>query len=706
MTAPILRSRHLVVRSGVALGAFLVALGVILVAVGTASAQPSPAPFTVEKMLELKRVSDPQLSPDGTRVAYVVTEVSLDRNARSSDLWVVGIEGGTPVRVTDDPASDDRPRWSPDGRSLAFISTRGGSSQVWRQPMDGARPSGPPSRLTAIATEATGVAWSPDGRWLAFLSDVFPACQTLDCQERELKAFESRPSKARVIDGLLFRHWTSWKDGRFSHLFVVPADGSSPPRDVTPGAADVPPFSLGGPEDYAFSPDSKEIAFARKTDPVEAISTNSDIFVVPVDGSAPPRSITPNKAADGGPVYSPDGRYIAYRAQSRPGFESDRWQLILYDRRTNEPRSLTERFDRHVDGFLWTADSKSLVMTSEDRGRSVIFTLAADGGLPRPLVEDGANGDVQISKDGRTMIFSRSTLRAPTEIFRANADGSGVTQLTHVNDAMLAPYALRAGESVTFKGAGGADVQAWIVKPNAFVEGQKYPLLYIVHGGPQSAFDDAWSFRWNAQVFASAGYVVMMPNPHGSIGWGQQFTDDISGDWGGRVFEDVMKGVDFAESLPYVDRTRTGAAGASYGGYMMNWLLGHTDRFKAIVTHAGVFNLTSMAMVTEEQWFTDWEFKGQPWTSPDQYTKWSPHLFVKNFKTPTLVTHGELDFRVPIGEGFQLFSTLQRLGVPSKMLYFPDEGHWIGKPANAQIWYRTFIDWMDRWVKGANGRTP
>jgi dipeptidyl aminopeptidase/acylaminoacyl peptidase len=671
-----------------------------------AYAQAGAAPrFTVEELLKLRRVSDPQLSPDGRSVAYVVMDVSLEKNARASHVWLVPVSGGEPVSVARSEKTEDTPRWSPDGKKLAFVSTRDGSSQVWVVDVGPGNAIGEPKKLTSIATEASGVRWSPDGRWIAFTSDVYPECADAACNERRLEEFESRKSKARIFEGLMFRHWVTWKEGRFSHLFVAPADLSAPPRDVTPGAADTPPFSLGGPDDYAFSPESTELVFARKTDKVEAVSTNSDLFLVDFrNPSAQPRKITTNAGADGGPAYSPDGRYIAYRAQHRPGFEADRWQLMLYDRKTGEHRSTTVKWDRSPDSYAWAPDSKTMYLTAENEGVSDIFRLQLGGADPLPILHSGTNGELQISADGKTLVFTQNTLMSPSEVMLATLNGQegqvlkGFSRLTHANPGLSA-FKLRPAESVRFEGADGRKIQAWIVKPPDFREGQKYPLIYLVHGGPQSAWHDGWTFRWNAQVFASAGYVVMMPNPRGSTGFGQQFVDEISGDWGGKVYEDLMKGADFAETLPYVDKARTGAAGASFGGYMMNWFLGHTTRFKAIVTHASTFNLTSMWGVTEELWFPEWDVPGTPWTNPEAYAKWSPSTYAKNFKTPTLVTHGELDFRCPISEGLQLFTTLQRLDVPSRMVYFPDEGHWINRPANAALWYREFLAWMDRWVK-------
>jgi dipeptidyl aminopeptidase/acylaminoacyl peptidase len=665
------------------------------------------AAFGVDDLLKIRRMSDPQISADGRFVAFVLTEVDQAANTRNNDIWIVPLArgaAGKPALLIGSPQSDDRPRWSPDGTRLAWVSSREGGSQIWIADVrDGAVSH--PRKLTSMSTEAAGATWSPDGKWLVFVSDVFPDCGTLECNASRLEEREKHKSQAREIDGLLFRHWTSWKDGRFSHLFLVPADGSAPPRDLTPGKADAPPFSLGGPEDYALSPDGRELAFARKTDPVEAISTNSDLFVVDLTTpGAQPRKITPNGGADGGPVYSPDGKFIAYRAQARAGFESDLWRLMIFDRASGSHRSVAN-IDRHVESFVWTPDASGLLATIEDEGAVPLVRFDVATGTMHRVLRAGSIGEFQLSKDGRTVVYAASSLKTPTELFRVSADGSGVEPLTRLNDKLLEPFRLRAAESVSYPGAAGAKVQAWIVKPPSFREGTRYPLLLLIHGGPQSAWNDGWSFRWNAQVFANAGYIVFMPNPRGSTGFGQKFIDDISRDWGGKVYEDLMRGADYAEALPYVDRTRTAAAGASYGGYMVNWILGHTDRFKALVSHAGLFNLHSMYGVTEELWFPEWEFGGTPYAKPELYDRWSPHHLASRFKTPTLVTHGELDFRVPIGEGLQVFTALQRQGVPSKLLYFPDEGHWILKPANSAVWYRTVLGWLSKWLGGREAQS-
>lgn len=654
--------------------------------------------FTVQDLLKVRRVADPQLSPDGRSVAYVISDTDKAANRRTSQVYLVPAVGGEPRQLTKGPVSSSSPRWSPDGSRLAFISARDGGPQVWMINVA----TGEEKKVTSISTGAAGPVWSPDGRWIAFMSDVYPECATDDCnKKREQQAAESKV-KAKITDRLLYRHWDSWKDGKRTHIFIIGSEGGVA-RDLTPGDYDAPPFSLGGPDDYAFSPDSKELAFARNTDKVEAISTNGDIFTVAVEGGEPHRLTGSNPANDLSPLYSPDGRYLAYRAQSRPGSESDRWRLVLYDRAIRQTRSVTDELASWVEGFTFSPDGQRIFFGAADRGRQPIYSVATGGGGITKVIAEGVNDDVKVSRDGSSIVFTRQSATRPVEIFRAASNGTAVTQLTRTNDAFMTGFNLKAAEEVTWEGAAGARVHGFIVKPPSFTPTKKWPLIVLIHGGPQGAWADSWSYRWNPQVFAAAGYVVFAPNPRGSTGYGQKFTDEISGDWGGKVFTDIMNGVAHVASLGYVDRERIGAAGASYGGYMVNWIEGHNEdprvTFKVLVSHAGVYNLTSMYGVTEELWFMEWEFKGTPWTNPELYSRWSPHLFAKNFKTPLLVIHGELDYRVPIAEGFQLFTALKRQGVQSKMLYYPDEGHWVLKPQNSELWHKTVLEWFDGYLK-------
>jgi dipeptidyl aminopeptidase/acylaminoacyl peptidase len=649
------------------------------------------APFTAAEMMKLKRLSDPQVSPDGKWVLYGQTDVDLEGGTRNADLWMVALSGGEPRRLTSHPKSDTRGRFSPDGRRIAFVSTRDGGAQVFLMDLAG----GEPRKVTSLATDAGGVAWIDD-KTLLVTSDVYPDCADAACNKKRLDE-AGKPSTARVYDSLLFRHWDTWDDGRVSHLFVVPVDGGEP-RDLTPGGRDVPGFNLGGADDYAVSPDGKEVCFARNDDPVTATSTNAELYVVPVVGGAA-RKIAGHAGYDGAPQYSPDGTRIAFRAQMRAGYEADRWRLMVYDRKAGSTQNLTEAFDQHVESFAWSPDSKTLYFTAEDKGRSPVYAVAAAGGAVKELAGGATFGDVLAVSDGRTLVATRAAFTHPPEIYRLGVDGSAPTAITRVNDAVLSGFGLRPAENVTYTGAAGKAVQAWIVKPPDFDPARKYPLLVLIHGGPQGAWTDSWTYRWNAQVFASAGYVVFLPNPRGSSGFGQEFMDDINADWGGRAYEDIMKGTDHAEALPYVDKGRTTAAGASYGGYLVNWIAGHTDRYRALVSHDGVFDLVSMYGGTEELWFVEWEFKGPFWENPEMYERWSPSRFVQNFKTPTLVIHGELDYRVPIEQGHQMFTALQRRGVPSRFLVFPDENHWVLKPANSVRWYQEVIGWLDRWAK-------
>jgi dipeptidyl aminopeptidase/acylaminoacyl peptidase len=653
-------------------------------------------PFDVQAMLRMTRISEPQLSPDGKWIAFTAQTIDLDNNARPRQIYVVPVEGGEPKQITRDGTANSRPRWSPDSKRIAYISNRGGSSQIWLMDPDG----GNSKQVTNLSTEAAGVMYSPDGQFLLFTSDVYPDCADDACNQKRLEAEKASKVKARIYTSLLYRHWTDFEGLRRRHVLMIPVEGGAP-KDLSPGNRHVPPFSLGGPDDYAIAPDSKEVCFVMNPDADQALSTNSELYVVSLGETiSEPRRITVNGGADNSPAYSPDGRFIAYRTQLRAGYESDRWRLAVLARDSARTTALTENLDRNVSGFTWSADSRRIFFTTEDRGRTALQLIPATGGASRILISgSGHIDDVQFTADGKTMVYTEQSGSKPVEIYKVSSGGGTAQQLTHFNSAILQEYAITPLEDFWVKGAEDANVHSFMVKPPGFSASRKYPVLFLIHGGPQGAWGESWSYRWNPQVFASAGFVVVMPNPRGSTGYGQKFTDEINQDWGGRVYDDIMAVADHVASQPWADANRFAAAGGSYGGYMVNWILGHTQRFKALVSHAGVFDLRSMAGETEELWFPIWEFKGMPWDNPEVYERWSPSYFVNEFRTPTLVLHGELDYRVPVGQGMQLFTGLQMKKVPSKMILFPDEGHWILKPQNTVLWYNSFIDWITEWTK-------
>jgi dipeptidyl aminopeptidase/acylaminoacyl peptidase len=692
----------------------------------TAAAQ-TRRPMTFNDLMQMRRLGDIAVSPDGHWVMYGATDVDLAKNTRTSHLWIVPTEGGKAQALTDSSAGESRGRFSPDGTQILFESAREGGQQIWLAPFNTANGTiGDPHKLTSLSTGTDGAMWSPDSKHILFVSKVYPDCSNDACnQKRDQQQAESMV-KARIFTHLLYRHWTEFTGDKRSHLFLVSTDGGAP-RDLTPGDLhDVPPFQLEGPVQYGFSPDGKEIAFEDNLDAVPAISTNGDIFTLRLDDpSAKPVKISTAAGGDHSPAYSPDGKYIAWRSQQRAGYESDRFRLVIYDRQTKQIKEPLPNFDRWVDEFTWEPDSQTIYFAYGDEGQERIDSVQIDGSHLAQLTKSGEYGDLHITPDGKLLIANKMTVRMPSEIYvldtehtqNINAEREGhepphgssysatyavlkERQLSHLNDVLLAQLDLPPLETYFFNSIGKVRVQGFIIKPPNFDPSKKYPVKFLIHGGPQGAWGESWSYRWNAELFAANGYVVIMINPRGSTGYGQAFIDQINGDWGGKPYIDLMRGLTNAEArFPYIDKDRECALGASYGGYMADWILGHTHRFRCIVTHDGMFNPESAYGTTEELWFNEWEFKGTPWNNREMYRRWSPMLSETNFKTPTLVIHSQLDYRLDVSEGFQLFTTLQRMGVPSEMLYFPDEGHWVLKPQNSQLWYKTVNDWVDQWTK-------
>lgn len=667
---------------------------VILFIVVSAAFGQTSRPLTFDEFIRLGRVTDPQVSPDGSTIAFVITYHNKGENKTNSNIYTVPANGGAVQQITNAKGGNFNPRWMPDGRTIAFISTRDSEAQIWSVSLTG----GEAKKISAISTGASDLQVSPDGKWFAFTSEVYPDCPDDASNAKRAEEVEKSKVKAKIFDKLPYRLWNAWKDGKRNHVFVLPVDGVKA-VDVTPGDYDTPPVDLGGNWSFAWSPDSREIAFERNTDPVVATSTNNDIFTVAVTGGVPQR-ITENKGNDSQPLYSPDGRYLVYLQMKRAGFEADQKQLILYERSTGIRTNLTERFDFSLNEVAWSPDSKLIYVNADDKGNESLFRLNIVTRKIELLAGKGYTHFIRVLPDGRNVIAAHEAIDHPVELYRIDAETKTLTKLTAVNDERLSSIAMNAKEDFWFKGAGGTSIHGFLVKPPGFDASKKYPMILLVHGGPQGQWGDQFHYRWSAQMFASRGYVAVLINPHGSTGYGQRFTDEISRDWGGKPYTDLMAGVDYVvKTYPFIDGNRVAAAGASYGGYMINWILGHTNRFRCLVSHDGVFNTKSMYGSTEELWFPEWEFGGTPYQKPELYEKWSPLTYARNFKTPTLVVHGQLDYRLDVSEGFQLFTALQRQGVKSRMLYFPDEGHFVAKPANAELWYKTVLDWIDENTK-------
>ena len=674
----------------------LLALLVLLfIPVGSAYAQKRA--FSLEDLYRLKSISGLHVSPDGKSIIYAVVTSDLPRAKRVSHLWLMDIDGRNARQLTRDEKGESSPLFSPDGQWVSFISAKDGSPNLYLMPAAG----GEARKLTNLSTGVADPRWSPDGKWIAFSTDVYPECGDNEaCNKKIAERWEKGSLKAHLADALLYRHWTAWKDGTRTHTFLTSV-ATGEVRDLTPGNFDAPTFQLGGPLQYDFSPDGSEFVYVSNHDRQLASSTNNDLWVISLaEKAAKPRNITAaNPAYDGNPKYSPDGKYIAYRWQRQPGYESDLFRLAVYDRTTGTSTVLTEAFRNWVEEFEWSRDAKAIFFSGPVEGRNPIYRLDLNSKAITPFFGDQTIDEFTLSPDEKRLVYVKRSVGRPPEIYSVPVNGRGdasPTQLSHLNDAVVNEVDIRPAEVIWVQGAAGAKVQVFIVKPHDFDPRQKYPLILNVHGGPQSHWADA--FRGDWQVYPGAGYVVAFANPHGSTGFGQDFTAEISGDWGGQVFEDLMKVTDALEKLPYVDRNRMGAMGWSYGGYMMNCFEGHTDRFKALASMMGIYDLRSFYGGTEELWFPEWDLKGQPWNST-LYEKWSPSNSVKHFKTPCLVISGERDYRIPYTQSLQFFTALQKMNVPSRLIIYAEAGHWPNWYELA-FYYTAHLEWFHQYLGG------
>lgn len=665
--------------------------------VGSAVYSQETHPFAVHDLLAMDRISETQVSPDGKWAVFTLRKTDLEANRGRTDIWLVGVDGAGLRQLTSHPGSDYSPAWSRDGKSIWFLSTRSGSAQVWRIAIDG----GEAEQKTNLPFDAGTFQLSPDNALLAVTMEVFPECETLDCTQKRDKEIASHKASGRIYDKLFIRHWDTWKDGKRSHLFVLPSTGGEA-IDLMKGMdADCPSKPFGGSEEYTFTPDSKGLVFtARVAGREEAWSTNFDLYFVPADGSAKPKNLTEsNPAWDTAPVFSPDGKTLAYLAMKRPGYEADRFRIVLKSWPAGAARVLTEAWDRSPGGVTWSADGKTIYTIAGNLGQHSLFAIDAASGNARTVVEKGSVRSVGLA--GNRLLFGMDHHRSPVELYSVAPNGSDVRAVTRINAGALAKVRMGESEQFTFKGWNDETVYAYVMKPADFDPNKKYPVAFLIHGGPQGSFGNDFHYRWNPQTYAGAGYAAVMVDFHGSTGYGQAFCDAIRGDWGGKPLEDLQKGLAAAlAKYPWLDGERVAALGASYGGYMINWIAGNwSDRFRCLVNHDGNLDERLAYYDTEELWFPEWDHMGKPWENPEHYEKHNPINFVQNWKTPMLVVHGGRDFRVVETQGISTFTALQRRGIPSKFLHFPDENHWVLKPQNSILWHETVLGWLNQWTK-------
>jgi dipeptidyl aminopeptidase/acylaminoacyl peptidase len=668
---------------------------------------PSSHPFTAQDLVMLDRVSDPQLAPDGKRIAFQLRQTDLAANRGIHGIWLLDLAapGRTPQRLTETTVDASNPRWSADGVWVYFLARHGDSTGLWRRRAEGKDAAMP---VTDLPLDINNYKLSPDGQHVLLSIDVFPDCAREDdpliCTHRRLEATTANKASGRLYEQLFVRHWDAWSDGRRSQLFItaIGADGKvAPLRWLSQGIdGDIPSKPFGDDAEYAFAPDGKTVYFdVRIAGRNEPWSTNFDIYAVPSDGSMPPRNLTAaNPAWDAIPVPSADGKTLYYLAMRRPGFEADRFAVMALDLASGRSRELDPTWDRSASGLQASKDGKVLYTTADDAGDHALFAIDVARGTVRRLT---AAGQVQeFNVRGDRIVYARSDLKTPADLFQLDPAAGIVKRLTALNAERLAALRMGDYEFFTFRGAGGEAVQGYVVKPVDFVFGQKYPVAFLIHGGPQGAMTNEFHYRWNPQTYAGQGFAVVTINFHGSTGYGQRFTDSISGDWGGKPLQDLQLGWAAAlEKYPFLDGDHACALGASYGGYMIYWIAGNWPQpWKCLVAHDGVFDTRIMGYATEELWFSSWENGGSPWQHPENYEKFNPLNHVADWRVPMLVIHSEKDFRIPLEQGLAAFTALQWRGIPSEFLTFPDENHWVLKPQNSLLWHDTINRWLRRWT--------
>lgn len=659
---------------------------------------PQKRAFEIEDLYRLKYIGDPVLSSAENMIAYTLTSYNPKDGKSNSDIYLMNLSTKEIMQLTQFAGADFQPRFSGDGKYLYFLSTGSGDLQLYRLPLNG----GEPEKFTNLSTGISDLVVSPKGKFIAFTTKVFPECGDNDeCNKNINERMENGPIQAHLADELLFRHWDEYSDGRRSHIFIINTQ-TKEVKDVTPGDFESPIFSLGGPINYDFSPDEKELCFASNRDKSSTISqattTNSDLWIVNLETGETINLTQNNLAWDGSPKYSPDGKYIAYRRQSKPGYESDLFQLALYKRTTKTSEIISDGFDNWINEFEWSQDSKTIYFTCEEKGATPIYKIDIKTKKISKVLDANAIDAFIVTKDEKKIYLIRRSTGEPPALYEFDIKSKQLTRLTFDNKSVEEEVDIRPAESYWATSYDGTKIHYFMVKPYNFDPSKKYPVILNVHGGPQSQWMDA--FRGDWQVYPSKGYIVVFPNPRGSTGYGQKFTEEISKDWGGKVFEDLMAVVDDVEKFPFVDKERMGAMGWSYGGYMMNWFQAKTDRFKCLVSMMGVYDLRSMYSTTEELWFPEWDLGGAPWESKEIYDKFSPSNYVENFKTPTLIITGKRDYRVSYNQSLMYFTDLQKRGIPSRLIIFKNDGHWPNFVKSMPLYYNAHLEWFHKYLGG------